>query len=819
MEAHQKAIDLVKEAADKDKNEATTRHQIIDVVIHEILEWPRSMVPCEESITPGYADYVLERGDGTAIIIIEAKKEGVTFDLPQSLFKTSQATYVRTDTLRTSAPIRQAMDQVREYCLNRGCEFAAITNGHQWVIFKAFQREKDWRTLKSFAINGLDYFSLQFTEAHNNLCYDAITSRASLRSLLPDAGALHRELHFPKNSIVAYDAQVDVNNYASSLRPIAEDYFGVIDPNDDEFMDKCYVSAREYDIAFANARRRLEDALTPFLQQYDIVDFRDEGAGGAFGKRLTKAIRRKSSEDVIVLFGGKGVGKSTFLRRLLFHRPPQTLRKNAAIALIDLLDLRPDKEEIHRYIWDRLIASLDLQNQLSADRAELCRLFSDRFENAQRQELFGLNPDSEAYNLKLNELIARWKEDKAYVAERLSFRAAQQHKGVIVVLDNTDQYEGPEELQEYCFTIAREIATKLNCLVVVAMREERFYESTIRGVLDAYQSSGFHITAPPPRDVFVKRFDYIKELLNRPRSETTGLLPVNVDYEVTKRLFDILTDNFKDRRSHLGNFLSACTRGNIRLALELFRDFLTSGYTNVTEMTNNERWTLQAHQVLKPFMIPSRFFYSEAHSRIPNLFQIRHQANGSHFTALRVLGAVKAFGSKGGSSSFIPIAQLRMHFAEAYNLREDFDANCRVLLEYGLLESNNRMDKYSEQIDSVKITPYGSYMLESMAKSFTYIELTCVDCAVSSSATAAELAELSNDEYRHYSNKDRMDRVRVRLQKAESFINYLLVEEEAELRRTGPQPEGSFAPAIKAAFLQEKRRVLKSAQRNVGRYS
>ena len=48
-------------------------------------------------------------------------------------------------------------------------------------------------------------------------------------------------------------------------------------------------------------------------------------------------------------------------------------------------------------------------------------------------------------------------------------------------------------------------------------------------------------------------------------------------------------------------------------------------------------WKLKTHQVLKPVMIPYRYFYDENHSNIPNIFQIRSKRNGSHFTGLRIL--------------------------------------------------------------------------------------------------------------------------------------------------------------------------------------
>lgn len=340
------------------------------------------------------------------------------------------------------------------------------------------------------------------------------------------------------------------------------------------------------------------------------------------------------STDVVVLFGSKGVGKSTFLKKLLFHRPPQVLRKNAVIVAIDLLNTAPDLSVLRQSIWAQLTAKLDTENVLAASRDQLCTLFSDRFENATKQDLYGLDPSRPEYNLRLNELVKAWKDDYPYVAERLAQYARARHRVPIVVIDNTDHFRA--DLQDGSFSIAREIATALRCLVVISMREERFHSSSIHGVLDAFQNSGFHITPPEPSDVFSRRLSYTQRLLQTAEERSRAALPDRIDAEVSSRLFSVFHDEFaKKSGSHLASFLAACSHGNIRMALELFRNFVLSGYTNVNEITSSRSWTLQVHQVLKPFMIPSRFFYDERLSLIPNIFQIRSKTLGSHFTALR----------------------------------------------------------------------------------------------------------------------------------------------------------------------------------------
>lgn len=811
MQSHDISEQLALRFGGKDLNEANTRHQLIDPLLHDVLGWPRTRVLCEEFIKPGFADYVLTRSDNSALLFIEAKREGHYFSLPQALLLGAPTLYVKVRTLLTDADLAAAINQVREYCLNTGCEFAAVTNGHQWVFFKTFQTGQDWRDLRAFVVANLDYFSKRFTEAHNHLSYNAISERGSLRRLLLDSAVANRELFYPKTKIISYDVPVDSNAYASSLRPITERYFGPIDASDARFMDNCYVSDREYDVAFANARRRLEDALTPFLEKYNIQHFKDSDRGGGFGKRLSKNVIGSRPADVVVLFGGKGVGKSTFLRKLLFHKPPHVIDKNAIVAVIDLLNVSPDREGIQKTIWSGLISALDVDKVVSAGlRDDLCALFGDRFEQATNQDLYGLDKASEAYNLKLNELIRGWKYDHPYVAQRLALRIRARHKGIIAVIDNTDQYE--ESLQELCFSVGKAIAATFPCVVVISMREERFYSSSIRGLLDAYQNAGFHITSPHPRDVFQKRINYVRSLL-REDGEHEGI-PERIDRDVVESFFRILHDNFDDSSSHLANMLIACSHGNIRLALALFCSFAVSGYTNVREMTAGNRWTLQIHQVLKPFMVPSRFFYSESLSRIPNIFQIRSKEHGSHFTGLRVL-ALLFQGHDTRNFPFVPVAKLAMQFVEFFAMRDDFTLNLDMLLKHGLIEANNRLDQFTDAVDSVKITAYGVFLLNALSRDFTYLELTAEDSAITTLQTANEIAELSNDEYRFFVSHKAMERVEVRLKRADTFLSYLEKEEERESQLYRSAGDVLFTRAMRDSFDREKLKVLASARKNI----
>jgi hypothetical protein len=262
------------------------------------------------------------------------------------------------------------------------------------------------------------------------------------------------------------------------------------------------------------------------------------------------------------------------------------------------------------------------------------------------------------------------------------------------------------------------------------MREERFFASNIHGTLDAYKITGFHISSPRHQNVFVKRIEYILKLLRI--DNLRSILMFDVDEKTISEIssfLELLLNEFKKTDSSLNKFLSSCTQGNIRLALLLFRQFILSGYTNIYEMVSKQYTIILIHQVLKPVMIPSRYYYDESLSHIPNILQIRSKDVGSHFTGLRILHLLTQKFEK-SKESYTELAEMTAIFAETFSMLDDFRMNLSIMLKHGLIESRNRLDCYSEHVDAIKVTAFGVYFLKELHMHFTYLDLVCVDCAI-----------------------------------------------------------------------------------------
>lgn len=808
---------LAKQTGGRTLNEADTRADVIDDVLEKVLDWPKGSIKRETFVHPGFADYLLHNAAGQVALVVEAKKEGSFFHLPKrSSESAGRPDYVSVRTLLTDPTIKEALLQVREYCSNLGCNFGCITNGHEWIVFRVFETGVDWRTLRAFVIPSLDAIDLAFTQVYNALSYRCVSHDGSLNTLLSRTPHDNRETYRAGHEIPAYTRIIQANKYVQYLRPIADRFFGEIQREQSELMNECYVSNTSFDSAFRSAQSLVTDSLTPYLQEFGIRDTKNDDGGGTFGNRIERSLTRDQRAEVVVLFGGKGIGKSTFLRRLLFTRPPQILKKTAVVVLVDLLNVPEIESEIDAKIWQETIRQLDIDNILSSDRPALLDLFSDRFEIAKRQELFGFAETSQEFNRSLNALVAKWKADDAYVASRLRNHLRKMHKGVVLVIDNTDQYP---TLQEHCFTRAQQLSKTLGGLVIVSMREERFYASSIRGVLDAFQSAGFHLSSPPPENVFVKRLEYVQKILAS-ESRRVAQLPQDIPQPAlttVQALIRNFTAEFRNPQSHLASFLSACAHGNIRLALELFRGMLQSRYTNIDEITAGNNWTWQLHQVLKPVMIPNRFFYEESGSHVPNIFQLRSKKRSSHFTTLRMLSALVNYSEIQGAA-FLSLAQLLTEFSNRFHMEDDQKVSVDILLKYGLIESSNRIDKYSEDIDSVRCTAYGRHLINDLASAFTYLDLVSTDTAVFDAAVASEIAALGMSEYEiwersYFDPAKRIERVEKRITKTLEFVAYLEGEEAREADLYSLTPVERFMPRIRMRLESELESVRRSAKR------
>lgn len=796
-------------------NEAETRFKIIDEILEKYLKWPKTETAVELFISGNRADYVLKNKSNKPILVIESKKAGIYFDLPTNLVPTKNYQKVTMDKLLSNENIKDAINQVKEYCEDLLCQYGAITNGLVWIIFKTTPtNQKPWKKLPAFVIKNLDFFEFDFIVATNLLGYNSVVDLNSLQNNIGVSKKNYVELFHPKHEITAYDSPVNSNRFASPLIALSRRFLGTIPLNDKDFMNSCYVSNKgNYDTLQKNIHGFLNDSLTPYFRSQGVRDFSDDKNGGAFGLNIVKIIKQENLDNVMILFGGRGSGKSTFLKRFLFHNRPKEIDLYSQIALIDLIDSSQTSDSLVSEIWEKVKIEIDTEKLFSASREKIIELFSDEFDIFKRQILLGLNETSEEYQKLVVSFIQKRLNDTKLFCEKISLRLKSKNKGLVIFLDNMDQLNA--DLQDSTYLTAVEIAKKLSCLVIISMREERFYRAKAKGALDAYHTPGFHLSAPVIPEVIIKRLNYIISKLEE--TEDVDLeygIKSESDLSTIILFLKICTFQLDKKDSHLSKFLRYATHGDVRQALDFFRDFISSGYTNVAEISENPYWVFQIHQVIKPMMIPDRFFYDENLSRIPNLYRLRSDVNSSHFTGIRVLNLlVQKFTSN--PTGFIDAKIFVSEFEEKYTLKEDCENHLDEFIKKGLVETSNRLEAYANNVDQIKVTAYGNYVYSTLAFNFAYIDLVSLDCGVFSEELKNYLAKTANEELKKKSNNKIMERMQIRIERAEQFIKYLELQEQEEFEYLNLEATDiHFSERLRNSFNEEKDRIINSARRN-----
>lgn len=151
-------------------SEADTRVKMIDRCLKEVCGWPEGELSREDHVESGYTDYQL-RIRGQPYVVAEAKREGLSFVLP---YGPSSRSLSLDGALMTDERVKEAVQQVRQYCYDLGVKFAIATNGYTWIVFRAIRDDMPWRRGRARVFPSIGYIRDHFVEFWNLLSYRAV---------------------------------------------------------------------------------------------------------------------------------------------------------------------------------------------------------------------------------------------------------------------------------------------------------------------------------------------------------------------------------------------------------------------------------------------------------------------------------------------------------------------------------------------------------------------------------------------------------------------------------------------------------------------
>ena len=234
--------------------------------------------------------------------------------------------------------------------------------------------------------------------------------------------------------------------------------------------------------------------------------------------------------------------------------------------------------------------------------------------------------------------------------------------------------------------------------------------------------------------------------------------------------------------------LASVSNGDMRHALDMFREFLSSGNTNIdkiiTILERQNTYTVSFHEFAKSAILGSRKYYQASVSHIVNLFRQSDALGSSHMTACRILARLTA--AEGVASAhgegFVTAATLLREYRQSFGYADDLVQWTGELIRRNLIESEPPRVTDLNYADALRITAAGAYYWRYLVRSFAYIDLVFVDTPLADFAVVKRLENAA----------DKTD-LPSRLERVETFLDHVTHKESEELQvsaeRAGPFQE------------------------------
>jgi hypothetical protein len=717
------------------RNEATTRIQLIDRLIFDCLGWSREDLIAEDYERGEYADYVMPQ---RRRLVLEAKREGATFELPHDLgeITTLEALLSLGDSLVA------AIDQVEGYAQRRGVPFAAICNGHQLVAFIGTRLDgvnpRDGRALV-FA-NPTEMVG-RFAQLWENLGPTGCAASALYRTLGTTTPTRPPKL---SESIAEYpgSARARESDYVlASLQALFIPDYVRDDEKEDEFLEQCYCPPGAYSSLSLVNRSILRTRYSMALGNELDIALRDARDKEGLNSELREEVASSSAgKEPLVLIGGVGVGKTMFLRRLL----RVDAKEIASDGVLLYTDLGRDAviEEIGLYVAASFKQQLLDRYETNIDQADFLRgtyqAEVKRFADGIHGELAESEPD-EYRRRQIDHLASLAENAEEHLRRSLQHLVKLRRQQIIVVLDNVDQRQPAD--QESAFVVAEGIAKNWPCTVFVTLRPETFNASRINSTLSAYQPRAFTVEPPRVERMISKRLDFGADHY---RSE--GKLPSWLGWTAVsddlRAYLEILVKSFR-RSEALQSTLINLSGGNARRALELMKVFINSPHGLHRQTLNRDReaerdYLVPAHAFLAAALLGDARFYSPTASQIPNLFDVSSEDPREHFLLPALVAMLDRDSNSRDEEGYVSASELYASMQEAGFTIEQVDFALARAISGGWVEVLPPAAS-AGSIHSLRITAVGSFGHKVLPTNFQYFDAVVVDTPITDPATRGEI--------------------------------------------------------------------------------
>lgn len=722
-----------------DLNEADTRHRIIDRIVHDCLGWDRAHTRLERRLNDDYSDYEL----GTPPrVLIEAKRSGQYFDIPVEENKQSITRSLKS-ICSLSREFKTAFEQAQRYCAERGVQIGVVSNGSQTVVFLGVRNDGTPPSGgKCLVFNGLDQLQQHFARL-----WQAISPAS------PDQNLLLRDLASSAPTGVPPKLSAYVPGYPSfrypsesqqSLRTLS-DLLIEDAPNTPgirkKFYEECYCEsgalARESLVGKNILSARYAAMFSPSEQSPALqqVQAKKDDAFGLSGDIVAEALGRRP----IVIIGDVGVGKTSFIRHLVYVKATEEIR-DSIFLYIDLGVQANLGQDLHEFFIQ------EIESQLLQDHG--VDLYEDpfvrgvyhgdlmRFETGIYGRLKTGQPDK--FLEKQIEFLAEQISDKiSHLQRAIKHIVRGRRKQLVLAIDNADQRSHQD--QQEAFLAAQEFAAKWQALVLISLRPKTYFTSKVAGAISAYPQRILTISPPRIDLVLEKRLKFSLDLAEG-RLPLENLAGISIRLDSIALFIKSVLYSLKKSRD-ITELLANITGGNIREVLELVKGFIGSANVDSDKIINIMRaggqYVIPLHEFSKQALLGEYSHYDTKSSIACNLFDVRYPDRKEHFLGCLIVGFVASETPDKSSDGFVSTTAIIQEMQSQGFVNDQTEYALRRLTNKKLIETTERIT-FDEGLQGLigdmplafRVTTVGAYHIQRWAPTFAYLDAMLFDTPI-----------------------------------------------------------------------------------------
>jgi hypothetical protein len=754
-------------------NEAETRFQFIDELLTACLGWQRQDIHVEVSEDGERTDY--EIGSPRAAIW-EAKKSSLAFQIPARR-KTQTGIVHRIQSLVEADPaLGSAFDQCRKYCIGRGVQIAVIANGPQLVAFLA-TRTDGANPMQGNALvwNGYEQLLSYFSLLWQTLSAAGVDERRLVNVLSGTArSGIPRKL---SSLLLEYPRIRYTNDLQEDLRTVAnlliEDVRNLPEV-EAEFYRECYCESGALSqyalLTKAVMNSRYAELFSSSEARPDVTTARQDPESGLRDAKyfMAEAVAKRP----IVLLGDVGVGKTSFLKNLIYVRAAQEFA-DAVYIYVNLGSQFPVGDQLGLAVLRDIKRQLLSRYQIDVDEWNFIRSVYHFDIQRFRQGIWGYLADSNdsLYQERLRtHLFERTSDLATHLEACINHIARGRSRPVIVMLDNADQRSF--DIQQQAFVLAETLAKTWTAFVFVAVRPRTYHHSKRAGSLSAYPQRVFAISPPRVELMVEKRLHFaLKMAEGRLPVESIRNLSLKVDSLAAflKALLAALEKN-----KQIAELLANVTGGNMREVMELITRFISTPNVDakkiIEKVITTGHYEIPLHEFSKVAILGDYAHYHAESSLALNLFDVFTPDSREHFLRLCILGLLKSDVSRKNSDGFLFSEEVTRSLQDHGYVPLQTEGALRQLANKRLIESSERVtfeeDALGELIGDMpaafRLTSVGAYHLDRWVGTFAYVDAMTFDTPIFEDEVFAALAV----------NVNAWD-IQARLERANAFKEYL----------------------------------------------